>query len=70
MTFPQPANVMYDGILPGFDTPVIAVHGFMAADFRVFEIVGLLLGGEEFHILAQGALVAFKRYYGANAIIP
>ncbi len=59
MTFLQPANVMRDGIVPGFDAPVIAIHGLMAADFGIFEIVGFLLGGEEFHILAQGALIAF-----------
>ena len=54
---------MQHRIIPCFDPAAIAIHGLMAADFCVFEIICFLLGGDEFHILAQGALIAFKRQH-------
>ena len=40
---------------------MIAIDRLIAADRRVLEAVGLLLGDEELDILAQRALVAFQR---------
>lgn len=67
VAFPQPANLMQDRIVSRFDAAVIAIHGFVAADPGVFEILGFLLGSEEFDVLAQGALIALlaARYLSA-----
>ena len=49
------------GVSSGFDAAVIAVDCFMPADLCILEVPGLLLGNEEFDILAQCALIAFER---------
>jgi hypothetical protein len=46
---------------PGFDAAVITIERLMVADLGIFEAVGLLLGGENLHILAEGALIALQR---------
>src|SRR4051812_21598963 len=56
----QPGDVVDDGGGPGLDAAVIAVDGFVPAAGGVLEAVALLLGHEEFDILAQRALVAFQ----------
>ena len=57
------------GVSSGFDAPVIAIDGFMPADLCVLEIPGLLLGNEDFDILAQCALVAFEREHVIGVFI-
>ena len=49
---------MDDGGGSGLDAAVITVDRFVPADLRVLETIGLLLGDEQFDILAQRALVA------------
>src|SRR5450830_801743 len=44
-----------------FDAAVIAVDRLMAADRRILEAIGVLLGGKNLDILAQRALIAFER---------
>src|SRR5215207_1445590 len=56
----QPGDIVQDGGGPGLDAAVIAVDGFVPAAGGVLEAVTLLLGHEEFDILAQRALVAFQ----------
>ena len=48
---------------PGLDAAVIAVDGLLPGDLGVLEADGFLLGGEQFDILAQGALIAFERQH-------
>ena len=57
----QPGDIVDHGIGSGFDAAVIAIDGLMAAHLGVLKAFGLLLGGEQFGILAQRALIAFER---------
>ena len=51
---------MDDRVGPGFDAAMITVDGFVPADLGMLEAGGLLLGGEEFDVFAQGPLIAFE----------
>ena len=61
MALLEPGDIMDDGGLAGFDAAMIAVNCLILADFRMLEALSLLLGGEQFDILAKAALVAFQR---------
>ena len=52
---------MDGGVSSGFNAAVIAIDRFMPADLRILEGSRLLLGDENFDILAQGTLIAFER---------
>ena len=51
------------GVGPRFDAAVVAVDGFVPRDLCILEVLGLLLGGEHFDIVAQGALIALERQH-------
>ena len=54
----QPIHVVDRRVGAGFDAAVVAIDGLMPGDRRILEAVGLLLGGEQFDILAQRSLIA------------
>src|SRR5271170_7395795 len=56
---------MYDGNLPSFDPPVVAIDGLVAADLGVLEIYRLLFIDEELDIVFERALIALQ---GENVI--
>ena len=60
MTFLEPRDVVDDSCGSGLDAAVVAIDRPILADLGVGETAGLLLGGEEFDVLAQRALVAFQ----------
>ena len=51
---------MDDGGRPGLDTAMIAIDSFVPTDGGIFEIIGFLLGHEEFDIFAQRALITLQ----------
>ena len=61
MALLEPGDVLDHRGPARFDAPVIAIDGFVPADRRVPEAVGLLFGHEHLDILAQRALVALER---------
>ena len=56
--FPQPRPRRGHRVAACLDAAMLAVDGFMAADFRVFERARLLFGDEEFHVVAERSLIA------------
>ena len=61
VAFLQPGDIVDHRIGSGFDAAMIAVDRLMAADRRILEALGFLLGGEQLDVLAQRALIAFER---------
>ena len=61
MAFSQPFDIVDRGVGSGFDTPVIPIDRFEPADRRILETTGFLLGGEDFYVVVQGALIALER---------
>ena len=57
------------GVGPRFDATVVAVDGLMPADFGVLEALGLLIGDEQFDILAQGPLIALERQHVVGLLV-
>ena len=45
---------------PGLDAAVIAIDGLVAGDGGVLEILGFLLGREQFDVFPQRALIALQ----------
>jgi hypothetical protein len=64
----QPFDIMDDGRGAGFDTAVIAVDGFGATGPGIGESLGLRLGAEPVHIVAQRALIACQRQHAAGLL--
>jgi len=60
MALLQPVDIVGDGDVAGLDAPVIAIGGLMVGAGGVFEIIGFLLVGEQFDIVAQRALVTLQ----------
>src|SRR3984885_16116456 len=56
---------MYDGNLPSFDPPVVAIDGLVAADLGVVEIYRLLFIDEELDVVFERALISLQ---GENVI--
>ena len=56
----EPFDVVDDGCGPGLDAAVVAIDRSILSDFGVGEPVGFLLGGEQFDVIAQSALIAFE----------
>src|SRR6202161_4172326 len=56
---------MYDGNLPSFDPPVVAIDGLVAADLGVLEIYCLLFIDEELDVVFERALISLQ---GENVI--
>ena len=54
---------------PGLEAAVIAVDGLMPGDRRILEAVSLLLGGEQFDILAQASLIALERQHVVGLLV-
>ena len=52
---------MEHSIFACFDPPMIAVHGFVAADRRILKAVSFLFCRKQLDILAQSALIAFPK---------
>src|SRR5215831_4679316 len=57
----EPCHVVDDRVTTRLDAAMIAVDGFMAADFGVLECACLLFGDEEFHVVAERSLIALER---------
>ena len=60
MAFLQPGDIVDDGDGPGLDAAVIAIDGLVPADGGVLEILGFLLGREQFDVFPQRALIALQ----------
>ena len=60
MALLEPADIVDDGGGSGFDATMIAIDRRILTDCGVREALGFLFYGEEFDVLAQGALVAFQ----------
>ena len=56
---------MYDGNLPSFDPPVVAIDGLVPADLGVVEIYRLLFIDEELDVVFERALISLQ---GENVI--
>ena len=65
----QPVNVVDHGGGARLEAAVLAVDGLIAADRRVLEAVGPLLGDEEIDVAAQGALVALQGEHVVGALV-
>ncbi len=60
VAFAQPVHIVDDGGDPGFDPAIVSVDRLRPANLGIDEIACLLLGYEQFDIIAQRALVAFQ----------
>ena len=60
MALLEPVDVVDDGRGSGLDAAMVAVDRRILADFGVGEAFGLLLGDEQFDVIAQRTLVAFQ----------
>src|SRR5450432_362288 len=56
----EPGHVVDNDDGAGLDATVIAINGLVAADRGITEADGLLLGHEEFDVLAKTALIGFQ----------
>ena len=70
MVLLKPVDIVDNGDVSGLDATVVAIDRAGAAHGGVLEVAGFLLGGEEFDVIAQCALIAFEGdNRNGNAII-